>query len=350
MRLAFPRSGDRWLRAARRVLVLRQQLSRQAQRPTVGGEFWTKMWREAAAEVGAEFVDLGEGFSEIRRGEQRTRVRGKNVMLDDPVTLRLAGNRMVVHRLLADAGLPTPAFAAFDLGSLGTAQDFAHRQGGLCVVKPARGTGGGDGVTTHVGAGAELRRAALHASIFCPALVVEEQVPGDVYRLLYLKGRFLDAVRRRPPIVVGDGRSTLRSLIDTENRRRAQRGVGGIAIDPDSRAALARAGHSLRSVPRTGTRVSVKGVSNAGSELESESVCEEIGKDLRTEGARAAQVLGVQLAGVDVITPDPSLGLRESGGSVNEVNTTPGLQWHYHVRNPEQGVPVAVPILEELLS
>ena len=104
-----------------------------------------------------------------------------------------------------------PAHAIFDLDRLRAAEEFAQGREGPCVVKPARGTGGGDGVTTDVRGRRDLRRAALHASLFCSDLVVEEQVPGDVYRLLYLKGCFLDAVRRRPPIVVGDGRSPLRA-------------------------------------------------------------------------------------------------------------------------------------------
>jgi cyanophycin synthetase len=75
-----------------------------------------------------------------------------------------------------------------------------------------------------------------------------------------------------------------------------------------------------------------------------------VGKDLRAEGGRAAEALGIRLAGVDVITRDPGVSLHASGGRVTEVNTTPGLHWHYLVRSPEAGVRVAVPILERLLA
>ena len=70
--------------------------------------------------------------------------------------------------------------------------------------------------------------------------------------------------------------------------------------------------------------------------------------DIVEVGARAAEAVGVRLAGVDVITPDPSLPLGEAGGVVIEVNTTPGYYYHYHKR--DGCVPVATLILERLVK
>jgi len=337
------------LEAARAGHSLRRRLLEQTLEEGAGTDFWHRIWHETASEVGASIADLGDGFFEIERASARTRVRRHYVMLDDPVTLQLAGNKPAVHRLLRAAGVPVPDFVPFTLAELDIAAKFARSSAGPCVVKPARGTGGGRGVTTHVCTRREIRRAALHASLFCRELVIESQIPGDVYRLLYLDGKLLDAVRRRPPYVVGDGISTVRELIAAENRRRGERSVRGVSIDIDTRAALRRSGCSLRSVPASGCRVPITGISNAGSELDSECVLEQIGKDLEAEAACAAEAVGCRLAGVDVITIDPASSLREVGGCVNEVNTTPGLQWHYQIRNPEQGVRVAALLLESLL-
>jgi cyanophycin synthetase len=339
-----------YLEALRVVYSIRQRLAREVDEEAIDGDFWREMWGEAAAELGAELCNLGEGFFEIQRGARRTRVRRGRAMIDDPVTLQLAGNKPVVHRLLTAAHLPVPEFVGFSLGELGAAQRFVREMDGPCVVKPARNTGGGRGVTTHVETPREIRRAALQASLFCRSLVIERQVPGDVYRLLYLDGQLLDAVRRRPPYVVGDGRSSVRRLIELENHRRLQRGMRGISIGVDCRAALDRVGSSLRSVPAPGRKLVITGISNAGSEIDSESVLDLVGKDLREEGARAAGVLGVAFAGVDVITRDPGVSLHENGGCINEVNTTPGFKWHYHVRDPERRVRVAIPLLERLLA
>jgi D-alanine-D-alanine ligase-like ATP-grasp enzyme len=56
-----------------------------------------------------------------------------------------------------------------------------------------------------------------------------------------------------------------------------------------------------------------------------ELICESIRRDAET----AARVVGSAFLGVDVITLDPSVPLRESGGVINEVNTTPALHHHY---------------------
>jgi cyanophycin synthetase len=94
----------------------------------------------------------------------------------------------------------------------------------------------------------------------------------------------------------------------------------------------------------------VRGANQAGGDFDNESVRAIVSQALIAQGARAAGTLGIRLAGVDVITPDPRVGLDESGGVINEVNTTPGLHFHYQVRNREAMVPVAVPILRLLLE
>lgn len=344
--------------AVRTLYFVRNRLAGTGSPSETGGEYWRSLWSETAEAVGAELVDLGAGFFELRRGGKATRVCRSFVEIDHPVTLQLAGNKAVVNGLLSAEGIPTPKFAAYDLNRIDRAVEFARELGREldkdCVVKPMRGTGSGEGVTTHVRTRRQITHASYHASLFCRELIIEEQIEGDVYRLLYLDGEFVDAVRRRPPRVVGDGKSSIRQLIEAENRRRTEQGgaaaIGTIRMDVDCKAAVARAGHTLGSVVPHGEEVVVKGISNAGAELESESVSDEICDALREEGARAAKVVRVDLAGVDVITPDPSTSLSACGGVVNEVNTTPGLQWHYRIRNPEQGVKVAIRIVERILG
>jgi cyanophycin synthetase len=68
------------------------------------------------------------------------------------------------------------------------------------------------------------------------------------------------------------------------------------------------------------------------------------------DAARAASVVGLRLAGVDLITPDAGRPLAETGGAVIEVNADPGLHHHYQVADPETATPVAVRMLERLLQ
>ena len=313
------------------------------------------LWSQAAADVGAEILDLGGGFLEVRKGRASTRVHGHWVAVDDVVTVRLALEKAIVHRLLAAAGLPVPEQLGFDARDLAPALVFLDRAEGYCFVKPVRGAGGA-GATGCVVSPHQLRRAVLRAGRHSTSLVIERQAPGDIYRLLFLDGELLDVIRRHPPSVTGDGRSTIAHLIATENRRRiASAGVRGgspwlLTIDLDCIFTLEAAGMGLATIPASGVRVAVKTAVNSNDAQENESVVGDVSDELVAQAARAATVVGVRLAGVDVATPDPTTALDRAGGAILEVNATPGIAYHYAVRNPGRTDSVATQILRRLLE
>jgi cyanophycin synthetase len=159
-------------------------------------------------------------------------------------------------------------------------------------------------------------------------------------------------VVRRPPTVTGDGTSSVHRLVQQANAERIQGGPavshGLLRIDMDMKRTLARQGMSLASVPGKGEVVTLKTAINENCGADNETVTHLLGSALIEEGARAAAVTGVRLAGVDVITRNPGVSLRESGGVILEVNSPPGYYWHYHKRD---GVcPVATHVLQALLG
>jgi cyanophycin synthetase len=169
-----------------------------------------------------------------------------------------------------------------------------------------------------------------------------------------LDGHPLDVLRREPPHVTGDGVQTIHELITTENERRlaaiGMRGIDLLRVDLDCLTTLAGSGLSLEHVPDAGTRVAVKTVTNQNCADDNRSLGTGIGAAVLEESVRAAAVLGVRLAGVDVITTDPSRPLLETGGAILEVNTHPGLHHHRHVTPPSDATHVTVPVLETLLA
>jgi cyanophycin synthetase len=312
--------------------------------------FYAEVWREAAARHGASVQQLDKDVLEIRLGRACTRARQTMTAIDDPVTLSVAANKPLVYRLLSERGLRIPNHFEFTLGSVAQAIAFIRRFAGEWVVKPANGAAG-HGVTTGVITSFDLVRAAVAAAAFASNLVVEQQVEGNVYRLLYLNGKLLDAVLRKSPSVVADGRSSIRKLIRLENRARlnAGRKFGQVllSIDLDMRHTLAKQGLSLSSVPKEGTVVTLKTVINENSAADNISATSLLCKSILEDGAAAAAAVGAQLAGVDIVTRDPGVPLAQSGGVILEVNTTPGYQYHYYQR--DRGVAVAIPILSWLL-
>lgn len=317
-------------------------------------DVYRPIWEQAATTLGAELEDLGAGFLRIRSGEGETTVWRHLVAFDDPVTLRLAGDKPAVHRLLASAGLSTPEYATFERGDLSPAMRLMREQRGPWVVKPAFGTGRGRGVTCGVSTRADLRRAAVWAARWSSSLLIEREGVGEEHRVLVLDGEVLDVIRRRPPHVTGDGCRSVAELIEAENLRRAQSsgslGVFAISVNLDCLLALRNAGMTLGSVPADGVEVAVKKSANENGPNDNESVIDAVGPAFRTAMRTAAAAIGARLASFEVVGPSLDGGPSLSGGMIVEVNTTPGLHYHYHVVNAAHAVPVAVPILRTLLD
>jgi D-alanine-D-alanine ligase-like ATP-grasp enzyme len=104
----------------------------------------------------------------------------------------------------------------------------------------------------------------------------------------------------------------------------------------------------LSSVPKEGSSVALKAVINDNSQHDNVSAKHLLCKSIIEDGAAAAAAIGVRLAGIDVITPDPNVPLAQSGGVILEVNTTPSYHHHYYKR--DGSYPVAVHLLPFLLA
>lgn len=316
--------------------------------------FFEIMWQQTAAAIGARIEDVGYGFYRISRGARSTFVHHSDVMLDDHLSLQIAGNKPLIYKLLAECGCPVPRFEEFDLATLDKAERFLRELGRSVVVKPASGTGAGNGVTTNIDTRRALRRAAFLANSFGDSLLVEEQVTGNSYRLLYLDGQLIDAVRRDPPRITSDGKHTIGELIRAENERRlaadAPTALSLIGVDPDCQAKLRLQGLSLASVPRNGVVVVVKQVVNQNSSCENHIVRYTVHPSVVKLGQLVVSTLGIRLAGLDVLTRDISVPLPANGGLISEVNTTPGLHHHLLVAEQEQRAPVPAIVLNHILS
>jgi D-aspartate ligase len=322
--------------------------------PQLRHDVYERIWREAASAVDAEIEQLAPGLFEIARGGVSTRVFEQMVELDDRVTLDVALDKALVHKLLAANDLSIPDHLEFDVRDPGPALEFLARAGAPCVVKPAAGTGGGHGTTAGVLTASELMRARLNAASGSQRLLIERQAVGAVYRLLLLDGELLDVVRSTPAHLLGDGRSTVEALISAENARRlAADGAAGLTrlgVSLDMMLALKHAGLGLSSVIPAGRTVAIGAVTNNNAMDRNETFRGKLSAALLAGAIAAQEAVGLRLAGVDVITPDPGRPLAETGGVINEVNGSPGLHHHYLVADPARATRVAIPVLERLLG
>ena len=336
--------------AARRF---RQAHRWAAQDGVARAAIYRSIWTQAGRAIGADVTEVARGTFELRAGPRRATVTDHLLRLDSDATLGRAIDKPAVSRMLQSQGLPVPDHLAFSFADFGAAVAFLAATAGPCVVKPAHGRTG-SGVTTNVRTPEDLLRAVVRAGADSDDLLIEHQLDGAVYRLLFLDGQLLDVLERRPPAVVGDGRSRIGSLIAAENERRLRAGgrvgLSLLKIDLDCLLTLAAAGLDLRSVPPEGTAIVVKTATNQSGALENRSILDAVGADLVEESRRAVELVGLRLAGVDVVTPDPVAPLAGSGGAILEVNGSPGIHYHYLLHPDSPRRPVAIPIIEALLD
>ncbi len=305
-----------------------------------------EIWRQAAAELGAEVRRLSPDLLEIRAGVARTRVRGQTTAFADPVSEALASDKPLAYRLLAEAGVPTPPHRVVAVADVALAERALTLLGGHCIVKPARGRGG-NGVTGEVRSPVQLRRALVSAGRYWDEALLERQCPGDSYRVLVLDGEVLDIIRRPRPRVTGDGRSTLAELMHTRYRDRiADAGPAGLKpfmVDLDCLFNLEQAGYGLASVLPSGTTVTIKTATNFNGPEETLTVFPPYPEPVVGLAQQAAAALGIRLGGVDLMA-------GQEDPVVLEVNPIPGLTHHYNVADAQRAPRIAVPILDALLG
>ena len=315
-------------------------------------EFYSAIWRRAVESSGASLRVLSDGVSIIERGDTSIQVCDNVTSLDPAIAVARAEDKPTVRSLLARSGVAIPKGIVIEFADLEKAWSMLRSSSQPLVVKPAESTSGGAGVTTNVTNVRQLRIAFAWARSFCPRVLVEEQVEGDCYRVLVMDGEVLDTVVRKPPRIVGDGASTVSQLIHRENSSRLKAGASRaqvlIGFDADLRNTLARQGLTLRSRPANGQTVMLKGVINDNGGSDNVPSNGLLCAAILESALSAAKVVGARLAGIDIICRDPAIPLEVSGGAVIEVNTAPGLYYHYH--RTDSSVPIADRVLRRVFD
>jgi cyanophycin synthetase len=282
-------------------------------------------------------------------GRHLQRIQAAMTDRTSAIAVEIAQDKNDTKRVLENVGLRVPYGGV--ARTVEGAVAIAEETGFPVLLKPLDASQG-RGISARLDDAEAVREAWPASAAMGPRVVVERWVDGRDYRVLVVGGCVVACAERVPAHVVGDGASSVRELIEIANRD-PRRGVGHSGVltrlpaDEQTAQFLARSGRTFDSVPTTGERVFLRATANLSTGGTSIDRTEEVHPDNATACQIAANVVGLDIAGVDVLSPDISVPFRENGAVIIEVNAAPGIRMHTH---PAEGMPrnVAAPMLDML--
>jgi cyanophycin synthetase len=284
----------------------------------------------AAMARGIPYRRLTEGsLVQFGWGAKQRRIWAAEVDTTSAVSESIAQDKDLSKKLLAAAGVPVPT--GRPVSSVEEAWEVAQDIGLPVVLKPQDGNQG-KGVTVNVSTREHLE-AAYKAAADIGEVLVEKFLPGCDYRLLVVGNRLVAAARRDPPQVIGDGRHTVRELVEQVNAD-PRRGDGHatsltkIRLDDIALTRLADQGLTPDAVPDKGRRVILRNNANLSTGGTATDVTDDVHPDVAARAVAAAQMIGLHICGVDVVCESVLRPLEEQSGGVVEVNAAPGLRMH----------------------
>jgi cyanophycin synthetase len=329
----------------------RDSFIRYAQRRALGPS--TASLVKAAEARGIPWLRLNDqSLIQLGHGRYQQRIQATVTGRTSYIAVELAQDKEETNLILANAGLPVPRQAL--VRSADRAVRAAEQLGYPVVTKPFNGNHGRGisvGLDSADAVCAGFAAAAEHSS----SVIVETQLSGEDHRLLVVNGELVAATRRTPGRVVGDGRHSVRALVDIVNQD-PRRGVGHekvmtrIELDAQADTMLARQGLTADSVPADGQVVELRSTANLSTGGTATDVTDIIHPDNRDMAVRAVTAIGLDVGGVDFLCRDITESHKapeNAGAGICEVNAAPGFRMHVA---PSEGTPrdAAGPVIDML--
>ena len=284
---------------------------------------------DAATERGIPSIRLTEGnLVQLGYGVCQHRIWTAETDQTSAIAEGISRDKDLSKTLLQACGVPVPEGRI--VASPDDAWEAAEDIGLPVVVKPSDGNHG-RGVSTELMTQEEVRVAYQLADAQGSEVLVERYIRGDEHRLLVVGGRLAAAARGESVSLLADGVSTIRLLIETQINSDPRRGeaeafpLSVIKIDdnPAAQFEISRQGYSADAIPPAGTLVLIQRTGNMAFD-----VTEQVHPEVAATVELAARIVGLDIAGIDLVAEDISRSLAEQGGAIVEINAGPGLLMH----------------------
>jgi cyanophycin synthetase len=275
---------------------------------------------------------------QLGHGKWQKRIQATITSETSHIGVELASDKEETNRLLGDLGLPVPRqrWVRNETEAVRAAEKLKYP----VVVKPLDANHG-RGVTTDIRDAEAIKVAFAKAREHSRSVLVETFLEGYDHRMLVVGGELIAVAKRVPGHVVGDGKHTVAELVKIVNED-PRRGIGHenvltrLELDHEAERMLERAGKSLTTVPAKDEMVFLRGTGNLSTGGTAIDLTDVVHPDNREMAVRAARAIGLDVIGVDFITPDITQSYRDVGGGICEVNAAPGFRMHVA---PTEGKP-----------
>lgn len=306
---------------------------------------------DAATERHIPSIRLTEGnLVQLGYGVNQRRIWTAETDQTSAIAEEIASDKDLTKSLLQACGVPVPEGQLVQ--SAAQAWEAAQDIGVPVAVKPYDGNHG-RGVSLNLSTQTDIEAAyALAHRKGGASVIVEKFIPGNEHRLLVVGRRVVAAARGQSLSVVGDGVSTIDMLADTQINTDPRRGSNeeaplNLCVPSDSAEIileLERVGLTPQSVPPKGQTVLIQRNGNVASD-----VTDIMHPSVAATAALAARVVGLDIAGVDMVLEDITRPMAQQRGAVIEVNASPGLLAHI---KPADGIgrPVGKAVIEHLFG
>jgi cyanophycin synthetase len=284
----------------------------------------------------------GTSYTQLGHGVKQRKFQATVTDSSGIIGHSIADDKEWTKQILGEAGVPVPRGQI--CYSWEEAQQAAAWIGWPLVTKPLSGNHG-RGVTTDIASEEDLRSgfdaAVARLRDASDGVIVESYIRGEDHRILVIGGRLVAAARRRPAHVTGDGRSTIRQLIDRENED-PRRGVGHenlltqIQVDDQTHRMLEQAGLTLDTVLPAGELAFLKSTANISTGGTAADLTDEVHPEVKFAMERIGRLVGLDVIGIDLLAETLSEPLEHQSAGVVEVNAGPGFRMHM---SPTHGTP-----------
>ncbi|MFJ7567606.1 cyanophycin synthetase [Herminiimonas sp. NPDC097707] len=287
---------------------------------------------EAATDRRIPSMRLNDGnLVQLGYGIKQRRIWTAETDQTSAIAETISSDKELTKTLLQSCGVPVPEGRI--VNSAADAWEAAESIGLPVVIKPLDGNHG-RGVSTNLNTAADIEAAFLLAEQESSDVIVERFILGNEHRLLIVGGKLVAAARGEEATVVADGKSSISELINSQLNCDPRRGssedcpLNLILIDEadDPRVVLlelARQGYTTESIPAAGKKILIQRNGNVAFD-----VTDQVHPTVAAAASLAARIVGLDIAGVDLVVEDISKPLAEQGGAIVEVNAGPGLLMH----------------------